>query len=357
MLPFLCLIYFIAYLDRVNVGFAALTMNQDLGLSATAYGLGADIFFVGYFLFEVPSNFMLKRVGARLWIARIMVTWGLISVAMAFVTGPTSFLVLRFLLGVAEAGFFPGMILYLTFWFPNSVRAAILGVFIIANPASTIIGAPLSTSLLGTSLLGLAGWQTMFIVEGLPAVLLGVAVLVVLCDGPANARWLSERERRVLQNAISRDERLNVHSSWRAGLLSADVWRFAALYAALMMGVYGFGFWAPQIIKSLGGLTNPEVGLVLVIPYAGATLAMYLWARHSDRTGERMWHLALPAFAGTAGFLYGGFADNVYLSVVAFTLGAVGIYATLPVFWSLPTALLGAPRRRVASHSSTPSAI
>lgn len=341
LLPFLCLIYFIAYLDRVNVGFAALTMSPDLGLSATAYGLGAGIFFVGYFLFEVPSNFMLKRVGARLWIARIMVTWGLISIAMAFVTGPTSFLVLRFLLGVAEAGFFPGMILYLTFWFPNSVRAAILGVFIIANPASTIIGAPLSTSLLGTSLFGLAGWQTMFVVEGLPAVLLGVAVLFVLCDGPGNAHWLSERERHVLLNAISRDERLNVHSSWRAGLLSADVWRFAALYAALMMGVYGFGFWAPQIIKSLGGLTNSEVGRVLVIPYAGATLAMYLWARHSDRTGERMWHLALPAFAGTVGFLYGGFADNVYLSVVAFTLGAVGIYATLPVFWSLPTALLG----------------
>src|SRR5690606_18925343 len=153
----------------------------------------------------------------------------------------------------------------------------------------------------------------MFIVEGLPAVLLGVAVLFVLCDGPAKARWLSERERQVLQNAIARDEHLNVHSSWRAGLLSAEVWRFAALSAALMMGVYGFGFWAPQIIKSLGGLTNSQVGLVLVIPYAGATLAMYLWARHSDRTGERMWHLALPAFIGTAGFLYGGFADNVYL--------------------------------------------
>jgi ACS family tartrate transporter-like MFS transporter len=341
LLPFLCFIYFVAYLDRVNVGFAALTMNQDLGLSATAFGLGAGIFFIGYFLFEVPSNFMLKRFGARVWIARIMVTWGLICVAMAFVNGPNSFLVLRFLLGVAEAGFFPGMILYLTFWFPDSVRAAILGVFIIANPAATIIGAPLSTTLLGTHLFGLAGWQTMFIVEGLPAIALGFAVLYMLCDSPAQAKWLSEHERRVLEQAIEREQRPSAHTSWRAGLMSLEVWRFALLYAALMMGVYGFGFWAPQIIKALGSFTNQQVGLLLVIPYAGATIAMCLWGRHSDRTGERTWHLALPAFLGAIGFLYGGFSDNVYLSIAAFTLGAIGIYATLPLFWTLPTALLG----------------
>jgi ACS family tartrate transporter-like MFS transporter len=339
-MPFLCFVYFVAYLDRVNVGFAALTMNADLGLTATQFGFGAGIFFISYFLFEVPSNFALKYFGARIWIARIMVTWGVISVAMAFVKGPTSFLVLRFLLGVAEAGFFPGMVLYLTFWFPNSVRAALFGIFIIANPASTIIGAPLSTALLGTSLAGFRGWQTMFIVEGLPAILLGFATLFVLCDSPAKAKWLTPQEREVLGRAIERDEASSTHSSWRAGLMSPDVWRFALLYAALMMGVYGFGFWAPQIVKSFGSLSNQQVGLVLVIPYICATAAMVLWARHSDRTRERTWHLVIPAIVGTVGFLYGSFADNVYLAIGGFTLGAMGIYSQLPLFWTLPTALL-----------------
>jgi MFS transporter, ACS family, tartrate transporter len=341
LLPFLCFVYFIAYLDRVNVSFAALTMNAELGISASAYGLGAGIFFVAYFLFEVPSNFALKRFGARVWIARIMVTWGLISMGMAFIVGPKSFYVMRFLLGVAEAGFFPGMVFYLTYWFPNRVRAGIFGLFIIANPASTVIGAPLSTTLLGTSVFGLAGWQTMFLVEGLPAVLLGFVVLFVLCDSPAKAKWLTDRERDVLQAAIKRDERLNSFTSARDGLLHPLVWLFAGLYAALMMGVYGFGLWAPQIMKSLGGLTNQEVGLVLVIPYACATLAMVLWSRHSDRTGERKWHLALPGLVGMLGFLYGGFSDNFYGAVIGFSFGAIGIYASLPLFWSLPTAILG----------------
>jgi len=341
LLPFLCFIYFIAYLDRVNVGFAALTMNADLGLTATAFGRGAGIFFVAYFLFEVPSNFALKRFGARVWIARIMVTWGIISISMAFVRGETSFLIMRFLLGVAEAGFFPGMVLYLTFWFPNSVRGAIMGTFIIANPASTIIGAPLSTTLLGTSVFGFAGWQTMFIVEGLPAVLLGFAVLFVLCDSPAKAKWLTVREREVLLAAIARDERTNTHTSLRDGLASPQVWLFSLLYAALMMGVYGFGLWSPQIIKSLSGFDNQKVGLVLMIPYVCATIAMVAWGRHSDRTGERTWHLALPALVGAGGFLFGSYTDNFYLAVAGFSLGAMGIYSCLPLFWTLPTAILG----------------
>jgi ACS family tartrate transporter-like MFS transporter len=341
LLPFLCFVYFIAYLDRVNVSFAALTMNADLGISDSAYGLGAGIFFVAYFLFEVPSNFALKRFGARVWIARIMVTWGLISMSMAFITGPKSFYVMRFLLGVAEAGFFPGMVFYLTYWFPNRVRAGILGLFIIANPASTVIGAPLSTTLLGTSVFGMKGWQTMFLIEGIPAVLLGFVVLMVLCDSPAKAKWLTERERDVLQTAVKRDERLSSFTSARDGLLHPLVWLFSGLYAALMLGVYGFGLWAPQIVKSLGNLTNQQVGLVLVIPYACATLAMVLWGRHSDRTGERKWHLALPGVVGMIGFLLGGFTGNFYMAVVGFTLGAIGIYASLPLFWSLPTAILG----------------
>lgn len=341
LLPFLCFIYFIAYLDRVNVSFGALTMNADLGISDSAYGLGAGIFFVAYFLFEVPSNFALKRFGARVWIARIMVTWGLISMAMAFIVGPKSFYALRFLLGIAEAGFFPGMVFYLTYWFPNRVRAGMLGIFIIANPASTLVGAPLSTTLLGTSVFGFTGWQTMFLIEGLPAVLLGFVVLFVLCDSPAKAKWLTEREREVLQAAVKRDERLSSYTSARDGLLSPLVWLFSALYAALMMGMYGFGLWAPQIVKSLGNLTNQQVGLVLMIPYACATLVMVLWGRHSDRTGERKWHLALPGVVGMVGFLYGGFADNFYVAVVGFTIGAIGIYASLPLFWTLPTAILG----------------
>jgi ACS family tartrate transporter-like MFS transporter len=340
LIPFLVLLYLVAFLDRVNVGFAALTMNDAIGLSATAFGLGAGIFFIGYFLFELPSNLLLKRYGARKWIARIIVSWGLVSIGMAFVTGPVSFWVMRFLLGVAEAGFFPGMVLYLTYWFPNRVRGAVIGLFIIANPVATIIGAPLSTSLLGTNMFDLAGWQTMFIVEGLPAVILGIVAFFKLSDSPAQASWLSASEKQVLLKAVESDQQTSRHVSLRAGLVSADVWRLTLVYAGLMIGVYGFGFWAPQIIKSFGGLTNQQVGWILVIPYVCATVAMCLWGRHSDRSGERVWHLALPAPVAGAGFLYGSFSGNLHVSIFAFTLGAMGIYATLPVFWTLPTALL-----------------
>ncbi len=342
LLPFLCLLYFIAFLDRVNVSFAALTMNQDIGLSASAYGMGAGIFFLGYFLFEVPSNLLLTRFGARRWIARIMVSWGLVSIAMAFVEGPVSFWILRFLLGVAEAGFFPGMILYLTFWFPNSVRGAAVGYFILANPLSSVIGAPLSTALLGTSLFGLAGWQTMFIVEGIPAVVLGVVVWRWLRDSPAQAEWLTPREREVLTAAVARDQQAARHSSLRDGLVNPRVWLFALIYFGLNLGVYGFGFWAPQMIKSVGALTNEQTGLVTVIPYACGALAMFLWGRHSDRTGERRWHLALAALLGAIGFMLGSHAEDVRLAITCYTVGAIGIFAALPVFWTLPSAMLTA---------------
>jgi MFS transporter, ACS family, tartrate transporter len=341
LIPFLCFVYFIAYLDRVNVGFAALTMRQDLALSATAYGVGAGIFFVGYFLFEVPSNYMLKRLGARVWIARIMFTWGAISMATAFVQGPVSFNVMRFLLGVAEAGFFPGMVYYLTCWFPLRVRAVILGIFIIANPASAVIGAPLSTQLLDVSLFGLAGWQTMFLVEGAPAVLLGFAVLAVLRDSPEKASWLSDREREVLTAAVTRDEGAALHTSWRAGIVTPVVWHFAVLYFLFMLAVYGFGLWAPQIIGELGGFTTAQTGWVVGIPYTAATIAMWLWGRHSDQTSERRWHLAIPGFIGAAGFAYATVADDLYLSLAAFSVGAMGIYSSLPLFWTVLTRLLG----------------
>jgi MFS transporter, ACS family, tartrate transporter len=340
LLPFLCLLYFVAFLDRVNVGFAALTMNQDLGLSASAYGFGAGIFFLGYVLFEVPSNLMLKRFGARRWIARIMVSWGLVSVAMAFVTGPVSFWILRFLLGVAEAGFFPGMILYLTYWFPNSVRGAMVGYFVLANPLTSVVGAPLSTWLLGTSLFGLSGWQTMFVVEGLPAILLGIAVLFRLADSPATAKWLEPREREVLTAAVAREQRVTPNVSLRDGLANPRVWLFGLIYFGLNLGVYGFGFWAPQMIKTLGEFTNAQTGLITTIPYACGALAMFLWGRHSDRSGERTWHLTLPALLGAAGFLAGSSTGNVHLAIAAYTLGATGIFAALPVFWTLPSAML-----------------
>jgi ACS family tartrate transporter-like MFS transporter len=340
LIPFLCLLYFVAFLDRVNVGFAALTMNTDIGLSASAYGVGAGIFFLGYFLFEVPSNLLLKRFGARRWIARIMVTWGLVSMSMALVEGPTSFWVLRFLLGVAEAGFFPGVILYLTFWFPGRVRGAMVGYFLLANPLTSVIGAPLCTALLDTRLFGLAGWQTMFIVTGLPAVILGVVVFYKLCDSPAQARWLTDEERRILEVAIARDQGVRQHTSLRDAFGSSRVWLLALLYFGLNLGVYGFGFWAPQMIKTLGDFTNRQTGLIAILPYACGALAMFVWGRRSDRMQERVWHLALPAALAASGFLIGASTGNVPLSIAAFTVGAIGIFASLPVFWTLPTAML-----------------
>jgi ACS family tartrate transporter-like MFS transporter len=338
LIPFMGLLYVVSFLDRVNVSFAALTMNADIGLSASAFGMGAGIFFIGYFLFEVPSNLILHRIGARIWISRILVTWGLVSMAMAAVRGPSSFLLGRFLLGVAEAGFFPGMILYLTYWFPGPERGRIIGSFMLAVPIASAIGGPLSTMLLATSVFGLAGWQTMFLVEGLPAIVLGLVVMATLPDRPASAPWLSERERECLEALVARDDPAPV--SLADGLLSASVWRFACVYFGLVLGLYGFGFWAPQIIKSLGDLTNGQVGLISAIPYVLAAIAMVLWGRHSDATGERVWHVCLPAWLGAGGFLASATVTDPFLSLVALSFGAVGIYAALPVFWTLPTATL-----------------
>ncbi len=338
LIPFMGLLYVVSFLDRVNVSYAALTMNADIGLSASAFGLGAGIFFIGYFLFEVPSNLILHRIGARIWIARILVTWGVVAMAMAAVRGPASFLIARFLLGIAEAGFFPGMILYLTYWFPGPERGRIIGAFMLAVPIASALGGPLSTMLLGTSLFGLAGWQTMFLLEGLPAIVLGLVVMAVLPDRPASARWLSERERECLEALVARDEPAPVRLS--DGLLSGRVWLFAAVYFGLVLGLYGFGFWAPQIIKSLGGLTNGQVGLVSAIPYVLAAIAMVRWGRHSDATAERVWHVCVPACFGALGFLASATMTDPYLRLAALCFGAVGIYAALPVFWTLPTATL-----------------
>jgi ACS family tartrate transporter-like MFS transporter len=340
LLPFLTFLYIIAYLDRVNVGFAALTMNQDIGLSNTAYGFGAGVFFIGYLLFELPSNLALQRFGARRWIARIMLSWGVISMGMIFVEGPLSFYALRFLLGVAEAGFFPGIILYLTYWFPNRARGAAMGGFLIGIPLANVIGAPISTAIMQTSIFGLSGWRTMFLLEGIPAIVMAAVVLYVLRDSPRTASWLTDGEKGTLLDAIERDGHSTQHVSLKAGLLSLDTWGYTLCYFGLCLTNYGFGFWLPKIIKSLGEFSDREVGWLVVIPFACSVVAMSLWGRHSDRTGERTWHVAVPGFIGAAGFVCGSLSGNIWISMVSLSVGAMGIYSTVAVFWTLPTAVL-----------------
>lgn len=345
LVPFMALLYFANYLDRVNVGFAALTMNEDLKFSPTVYGTGAGILFLGYVLFQVPSNLALQRMGTRLWVTIIMVIWGLVSAAMAFVTDATSFYILRFLLGVAEAGFFPGMILYLTTWFPVGMRAKITSVFMMAIPMSSVLGAPVSTALLGVSGGGLDGWQWLFILQGLPASALGLLVLVVLTDTPEKADWLADGERTWLVNTLKAE-----HAQRDAGLTTRlkDVlanpkfYLFGLMYFGMTICLYGLSLWLPQIVKSLGILTNIQVGLLTAVPYVIATGAMYFWGAHSDRTGERKWHVAAPialggVFLGISGYLI----DAPTVAFLALAASAVTVYVALPQFWTLPTAVLG----------------
>jgi ACS family tartrate transporter-like MFS transporter len=345
LVPFMALLYFANYLDRVNVSFAALTMTEDLKFSNTVYGTGAGILFLGYVLFQVPSNMALQRIGTRVWVTTIMVICGLVSAAMAFVTGATSFYILRFLLGVAEAGFFPGMILYLTVWFPARMRAKITAVFMIAIPMSSVLGAPVSTAILNVSGLGLDGWQWLFILQGLPASVLGLLVLLVLTDTPEKARWLTDAERGWLVGVLkaerqARGATLTTHL--KQILLNPKLYLFGVIYFGMTMCLYGLSLWLPQIVKSFGGLTNMEVGLLTAIPYLIATGAMYFWGAHSDRTGERKWHVAIPIilgglFLGLSGYLIA----TPTAAFVALSLASIAVYASLPQFWTLPTAVLG----------------
>jgi ACS family tartrate transporter-like MFS transporter len=343
IVPFIMLLYFVAFIDRVNIGLAALTMNKYLGFSPSVFGFGAGIFFWGYFLFEVPSNVVLDKVGARLWIARVMITWGLVSGAMAFVQGQTSFFVLRFLLGAAEAGFFPGIILYLSYWFPARQRATVTALFMAAAPLSTIIGSPLSTALLEMhGLLGLKGWQWLFILEALPAILLGFVVLKFMTDQPEQAKWLADDERAWLVAAMQaeRAERSvsASHSIWQ-GLTDSRVIALSLIYFGTSAGLYTLGVWSPQIIKSFG-LSNMEVGLLNAVP---PTIAMYLWSWHSDRTNERTWHVVIACLAAAAGLTLAGLSSGVASVVAALVLVNVGISAAKPPLWSMPTLFLAGP--------------
>jgi ACS family tartrate transporter-like MFS transporter len=340
IVPFVVLLYFVSFLDRVNVGFAALTMNSDLKLSPEDYGRGAGIFFVGYFLFAVPANLLLRRIGAVRWIGTITLVWGLVSLATAFIETRGEFYALRFLLGIAESGFMPGVILYLTCWFPDRARGRILSYFLIAVPLSSALGAPFSGWLLTHSIAGLRGWQSMFLVEALPAIALGLATFACLPDDPRRVRWMKEQERAALVSALDRDAAAAPASEASKGVLNARLWALGLLYFLFVVGVYGFAFWAPQILKAVGQLTPVSTGWATAIPYACTVVTMYWWGKHSDISGERIWHVALPAFLSAAGFVIAGTAHSVEISVLGFTLASVGMYAAVPVFWTLPTALV-----------------
>ena len=343
IVPFIMILYFVAYIDRVNIGFAALTMNKDLGFSSSVFGFGAGIFFVGYFLFEVPSNLVLEKVGARLWIARVMITWGLISGAMAFVQGETSFYVLRFLLGAAEAGFFPGIILYLSYWFPARHRAGVTAFFMAAAPISTALGSPVSAALLQMhGVWGFAGWQWLFIIEAIPALLLGIVVLIYMTDRPEKAKWLPEDERAWLVDEMTTERASKAahagHSIWR-GLADRRVLALALIYFGTSAGLYTLGIWAPPIIQQLG-VSSMTVGFLNMIPPAVSVIAMVLWARHSDRTLERTWHVVGPCLLAAGGLAFAGNAVGVVMVVLALTIVNIGISSAKPPLWSMPTLFL-----------------
>src|SRR5215467_12473848 len=345
IVPFLMVAYFVSFVDRVNLGFAALQMVKDLHLSATVFGLGSGIFFLSYFLFEVPSNLLLEKFGARRWIARIMITWGVLAGGMALVKGPQSLYLMRLLLGAAEAGFFPGVILYLTYWFPAEHRARIIGLFTAAIPVSSFLGSPISAALLGTDgWLGLRGWQWMFILEGIPAVLLGLACLAVLSDRPADATWLAGEERRWLIAKLQAEEgkRRPVEKlSLNQVLWNKHVLVLSVVLAGSTAVSSGLQLWQPQIIKE-HGLTNIQTGLLNAIPFAMASVIMIWWGRRSDRTGERIWHSALPLVLTSFSLASAVLFDSLLATIVILSLAVIGIYAGKGPVWAVSTEWLSA---------------
>jgi len=344
LLPFLLLLYVVAWLDRVNIGFAALQMNADLGFSAAVYGLGAGVFFIGYAMFEVPSNLLLVRVGARLWIARIMITWGVLSIAMMYVSGVTSFYVLRFLLGVAEAGFLPGIIYYLGNWFPAKDRARALSWFMLAIPLSTVVGGPLAGVILTLDgAYDLHGWQWLFLLEGIPAVVLGFVVLGFLTDSPAEARWLEPAEREWLATRMESEHRA-AHERHGVNLFAAlrhpTVWLLGLVLFACQTGSYGLTLWIPQIVRGLSGLGDLAVSMISALPYVAASIGMILIGASSDRHNERFLHVAVPTAIAALGFIVSAVLTSPVPAMLALTVAAVGDLGTRGPFWSLPTRFL-----------------
>jgi D-galactonate transporter len=343
--PFLVLCYTVSYLDRVNVGFAKLQMARSIGLSETVFGIGAGVFFLGYFLFEIPSNLLLVRVGARLWIARIMVTWGLVSAGFIFVHSPAGFYLMRFLLGVAEAGFYPGVILYLTYWFPAHRRGRVVALFMSAIPIAGIFGNPLSGWLVESAHRWrlLQDWQWMFLIEALPAVVCGVVIVFFLDDGIRSAKWLTEEEKNLLSREIEADVKL---TSKQPHLLSGvigdgRIWFMGFIYFCFVVGQYGLTFWVPTLIQGAGIQNQLSIGLLSSIPFLVAVLAMNLCGYSADRSRERRWHLIVPALVGATGFIVvASFSHNIVMSIIALSVAAAGVLTCSPLFWSLPTAFL-----------------
>ncbi|GAA2815960.1 MFS transporter [Saccharopolyspora taberi] len=351
LMPFLCLLYFVNYLDRVNIGFAGPNgMNQELGLTATVFGFASGIFFIGYLVLEVPSNLALHRFGARKWLARIMITWGVVATVMAFVPNATTLVVLRFLLGVAEAGFFPGIILYLTFWFPAAQRAKAVALFMAAVPISSAIGATVSSVLIsgGHGVFGLSGWRFMFLVEGVPAILLAAVTWFYLTDRPEQAKWLAAEEREWLAGKLAEEQReteAKHHWPLRKALTHPRILALAFVYFGIAYGLYALGFFLPTIIAGFEqqygtDLSTVESGLVTALPYAIGAVAMVVWASHGDRTRERVWHVALPMLLGGVSIPVALYLGNPYAAMLAVTFCAVGVCAALPTFWALPSNFL-----------------
>jgi ACS family tartrate transporter-like MFS transporter len=332
-------LYVINYLDRVNVGFASLTMNQDLGISPTAYGLAGSLFFIGYMLFQVPSAVILERFGARRTVFAILLAWGAISTGNAFVQGETGLYIVRFALGIAEAGYFPGMIFYLTLWFPKEYRARMIASFYSGIPLAFIIGGPVSSLILQMDgFLGLHGWQWLFIIEGLPACFLAFAALRLLPDGPNQAQWLTAEEKQTIAARLAADNRSEERSLWPA-LLDVRVWALGMAYAGWQFGFYGLGLWLPQIVQSMGFTTFAN-GFITALPFLASIVVMNLWSRSSDAKGERVWHVALPALLAASGFAIASMAQSTSLTLLGLTFAASGLVSYMPPFFSLPSSFL-----------------
>lgn len=344
LLPFLFVLYIVAYLDRINVGFAALQMRTQLGFNDAVYGLGAGMFFAGYVMFQVPINVILQRIGARRSISGLMIIWGIISACMLFVRTPTQFYAMRFLLGVAEAGFFPGVIFYMRAWFPNSVRARAIALFMTAAPLSGVVGGPLSGALLGIQKAGLAGWQWLFLIEGLPAIMLGVLVFLVLVDRPELAPWLREDERSWLVATLARESPQQQPATAKGNPLAAlknpVVWILAFAYFGTSTGSFGISLWLPTVLHKISAAGNLKIGFISAIPYLFAALSMVLVGIHSDRTRERRWHVAICGLTAAAAFVAAAYSDSLWLVVIALSVAMAGVSSLVGPFWAMPTALL-----------------
>jgi MFS transporter, ACS family, tartrate transporter len=340
LMPFLFLLYIVAYLDRINVSFAVLQMRGQLGLTDRVYGRAAGMFFAGYFFFQLPSNLVLEKVGVRRWISGLMVTWGVISCLMIFIRGPISFYIMRFLLGAAEAGFFPGMILYMKNWFPAGARARAVAWFMTANPIAGIVGSPISGALLGVRAASLAGWQWMFLMEGMPAILLGAAVFWTFAESPQEAQWLRNDERVWLLGKLESEKQADLGmtkgSIWPA-VFSLRIWMLSLVYFGVPATMYGVTLWLPSVIRSLSGLSYFSTGLVAAIPFLVTAVLMVLIGMHSDRTGERRWHTAIPAFVGAASLVAAGYASSPALVIAGMGLGLACAEGMVGPFWAMAT--------------------